>query len=373
VTAGKLVLPSARGGRYTDAMATRRVTVVIPTYNQSALLARCLKALAAQTDTDFSVVVVDDGSTDNTGDVVRRLPLPFPVTLVTLENGGPARARNLGIALADGDWVAFLDDDVVPLPGWMAAVRAHIDASARVLVGQTTSTTLAIPDVFSHQIRVVSAPPGPFPSCNFAADRRLFDEIGGFDAGFPYPAYEDTDWACRARASGVKPVFVPTMHVDHPPRPGSYRAQLRRVRHQASAVRFALKHRRIGAVFGLTDSMQYLGALGVAAFFDRLAMWPFLLVFLTGFYVRAADYLKLRSYTPKEALLAATLPLLTPWLKLPVVARALVNPKTWRGISGPHPTPFERVPDIPASAHIERRPPQDAVTPISPDAAPLPG
>jgi len=343
-------------------MTTSRIAVVIPTYNQAALLARCLQALAAQTDTDFSVVVVDDGSTDATRDTVQTLNLPFPVTLVTVANGGPARARNLGIALADSEWVAFLDDDVVPMPGWAAALRAHIDQSARVLVGQTTSTALAIPDVFSHQIRVVSAPAGPFPSCNFAADRRLFDEIGGFDAAFPYPAYEDTDWACRARAYGVTPTFVPGMYVDHPPRPGSYRAQLRRVRYQASAVRFALKHRRIGAVVGLTDTMQYLGAAGIALFFDRLAMWPFLLLFFTGFYVRAADFLKLRSYTPRQALLAGTLPLLTPWLKLVVVAAALLNPKTWQGISGPHPTPFERLPAVPASAYISRWPPRGGST-----------
>lgn len=142
--------------------------------NQAGRLQRALMGLARQTDRGFSVVVVNDGSTDDTESRVAGLALPFAVTLVSVPNGGPAQARNLGIAVADDReeaavpsgirWIAFLDDDVVPTEGWMAAIKAAAaDSSAEVLVGKTTTTTLGVPSVFSHQLTVLTKPPGPFP------------------------------------------------------------------------------------------------------------------------------------------------------------------------------------------------------------------
>ncbi len=337
-----------RGAAGTDAFS---LTVIIPTMNQADLLCRCLDKLIQQTDQAFSLIIVNDGSTDETEARVRERVFPFPTTLLSIDNGGPARARNLGVFLSSSSWVAFLDDDVVPDPGWVAAIRAHAP-DAEVLIGMTTSTALAIPSIFSHQIRVVSPPPGPFPSCNFAARRSVFDRCGGFDTAFVYPAFEDTDWSVRIRAMGVEPQFIPAMRVDHPPRPSTYGSHIRRLRYQASAVRYALKHRRIGALFGVTDVMQYAGAVGTAVFFDTLAMWPFLVLYAVGLYVRTADFLKVRSYTPKEALQALTLPLLTPWLKLLVFGRAALTPRTWRYVFRTHPTPSERLGPPPTEARL---------------------
>lgn len=351
------------------------ITVVIPTMNQSRLLVRCLSALAQQTDRAFDVVLVDDGSTDDTVRQVTEAEWPFAWTLLSVANGGPARARNLGIRVADeqraaaGDdgewWVAFLDDDVVPAPGWVAAIRREVadHPEAEVLVGKTTATTLALPTVFSHQLTVLSPPSGPFPTCNLAVRRDVFQRWGGFDRLFPYPAYEDTDWAVRVRRAGVVPRFVPAMAVDHPPRPSTLAGHLRRIRYQAAAVRFALKSGQPSALWGITDLMQYVGVVGTLVWLDQPWMWPFLLAWAIGLYVRATNFLSLKRYTTRESLLALLVPLVTPWWKLGVYLRAVATRWVWTGWRSPHPSPWEEIGPLPANARLVRRPPVDSPAP----------
>ncbi len=344
-----------------DSRPSPAITVVIPTMNQAGLLQRALGALARQTDRAFSVVVVNDGSTDDTESSVAGLALPFAVTLVSTPNGGPARARNLGIAVADdrdeaagpavGRWVAFLDDDVVPAVGWMAALRrAASHPSAEVLVGKTTSTLMATPSVFSHQLTVLAKPSGPFPTCNLAVRRDVFDRHGGFDRRFPYPAYEDTDWSLHVRHAGVDPVFVADMAVDHPPRPSSLRGHLGRVRYQAAAVRLARKHRLPAVMVGATDVMQYVGLVGTLVWLDQPWMWPFLAAWALGVYVRAASFLMMRAYRPREAVYALVVPIVTPWYKLLIYARTVGMRWVWAPpdtrIGGP----------LPAGARISQLP-----------------
>jgi len=111
------------------------VSVVIPTYNRRERLARVLQALAAQRVKDpFEVVVVSDGSTDGTDDYLEG-PTPLPVRAERQPNSGPAVARNRGVQVASGELIVFLDDDVVPDPGLIAAhVAAHERLGEHVVV-----------------------------------------------------------------------------------------------------------------------------------------------------------------------------------------------------------------------------------------------
>lgn len=105
------------------------VSVVVPTYNRRERLARVLDALAAQDLTEpYEVIVVSDGSTDGTEDSLRRDSASLGVTAVFQENAGPAAARNRGIELARGEFVVFVDDDVVASPGLL---RTHLDVHRR--------------------------------------------------------------------------------------------------------------------------------------------------------------------------------------------------------------------------------------------------
>jgi glycosyltransferase involved in cell wall biosynthesis len=87
----------------------KRVSVVIPTFNRARLLARALESVEIQTWSPDEVVVVDDGSTDDTAEMVQRC---FGgVTFVAQDHGGVSAARNKGIRMCSGDWIAFLDSD----------------------------------------------------------------------------------------------------------------------------------------------------------------------------------------------------------------------------------------------------------------------
>jgi len=87
-----------------------KVSIVIPLYNKALYVERALDSIGAQTFSDFEVIVVDDGSTDNGASVVARYPDPR-VRLITQSNAGPGPARNAGIGEAQGEFVAFLDAD----------------------------------------------------------------------------------------------------------------------------------------------------------------------------------------------------------------------------------------------------------------------
>jgi glycosyltransferase involved in cell wall biosynthesis len=94
------------------------VSIIVPTYNRAKYLPEALESIRAQTCTDWELIVVDDGSQDDTAAVMERLTptMSRPVRYVRRENGGPAAARNTGLDLATGKYVAFLDSDDCWLP-----------------------------------------------------------------------------------------------------------------------------------------------------------------------------------------------------------------------------------------------------------------
>ncbi|MGH8246665.1 MAG: glycosyltransferase family 2 protein [Gammaproteobacteria bacterium] len=89
-------------------MHRTRISVIIPAFNRGHTLQRALNSVHAQTRCADEIFVVDDGSTDNTAEVLMRYPR---VQCIRLENRGVSAARNAGIRAATGDWLAFLDSD----------------------------------------------------------------------------------------------------------------------------------------------------------------------------------------------------------------------------------------------------------------------
>jgi glycosyltransferase involved in cell wall biosynthesis len=195
-------------------------SVVVATRNRSARLQDMLAALEAQTfgRDRFEVVVVDDGSTDDTPAVLERAARG-PLQLRSLRAGGrgPATARNLGWRAARAQLIAFTDDDCVPSPGWLAALVAHAGRGADVIV---QGATLPRPDeidaldVFAKTVRV-EGPTPHFETCNVAYPRRVLERVGGFDEGYGAPAGEDSDLGWRAIRAGAAGVFASEALVHH--------------------------------------------------------------------------------------------------------------------------------------------------------------
>lgn len=107
------------------------ISVVIPVYNRPHRVVRAIESIWKQDFQDFELIVVDDGSTDSTGDVLRALQ--GRLRYVRQQNSGPGAARNYGVQHAAGEWVAFLDSDDTWLPNklsrqmaWAQSVKADV-------------------------------------------------------------------------------------------------------------------------------------------------------------------------------------------------------------------------------------------------------
>jgi GT2 family glycosyltransferase len=208
-------------------------SVIIVNYNGAGWLDGCLSALAGQTHQDHEVVLVDNGSGD---DSVARVRLAFPsVRVVELAvNQGFAAGNNEGARVARGRYLALLNNDTVADPGWLAALRAALDSYTDA--GLATSRI-----VFMHDRAIIdSAGDGitrwggafkrghgrpassetlarpVFGACGAACliRRCVFEDLGGFDEDF-FMVHEDVDLSYRAQLRGYGCVYVPDAVVAH--------------------------------------------------------------------------------------------------------------------------------------------------------------
>lgn len=173
-------------------------SVVVPTVQRTELLLRCLSAIVEGTFADFEILVVDQSPDDSTRRTLRdRFGGDSRIRYLHSRVTGAARARNLGCLHAKGTILAFVDDDGVPAPGWLAAyARAFqgFDPPPGMVGGRITPIwekpcpswypARCLPLLGLHDAGATMRPfpPGDFPiSANFAIPRALFEQIGGFD------------------------------------------------------------------------------------------------------------------------------------------------------------------------------------------------
>jgi GT2 family glycosyltransferase len=204
-----------------------RFSVVVPTYGRARQLRDCLAALAAldYPRDRFEVVVADDGSPEPPRDSVEALRNAIDVRLLAAPHRGPAAARNLGAGAAQGELLAFTDDDCRPTPGWLRALAVRLRAQPRAAVGGRVRNGLG-GNLFSAGSQLLvdflhqgwnEGPGGPvlFTSNNLALRADLFREVGGFDASFPLPAAEDREFCQRWRTRGLPLAYAVDAVVDH--------------------------------------------------------------------------------------------------------------------------------------------------------------
>jgi len=212
--------------------AVGTVSVVIPTFNRSPILKRCLEALSGQSlDADVEVLVVDDGSTDETERTATSFDSRLPVRYLRQAHAGPAAARNLGVREARGELIVIINDDTI--------------AAADLLKGH-----LALHRFFGPNDRVAVLggrrfPPGKarrvmnflfegvplytplheeergwrdhkrFITFNISAPRQAFYRYGFFDESFPTPLVEDIELGWRWQKAGCRVFFEPGIGALH--------------------------------------------------------------------------------------------------------------------------------------------------------------
>ena len=200
--------------------ARPRISVVMPVYNAEATLAECLTRLCNSSFGDFEIVMVDDGSNDQS----RPIAANFPVRVVpTPGRVGPAAARNLGARAAESDVIFFLDADVMVRPDTLARVarafeRGDIDGLVGVqaadmrhrdLVSQYKNLWMR----WTYVRRTGSVP--LFYTTAAAIRRDAFLRAGGFDQGYATPNVEDTAFGQKLARLGIRVRIDPELEVEH--------------------------------------------------------------------------------------------------------------------------------------------------------------
>ncbi len=188
------------------------VSVIVPVYNGEATLARALEsALAQEFSGDVEVIVVNDGSTDDTAKVLERFR--GRITVVTQHNRGLSGARNAGVRVARGTYLAFLDADDLWLPKHLAESVAALEANDRAVVAYSEAVLMHadgtrlegsfIADEFAHAPSMADLLTRWWPilPSTVVMRRSIFDACEGFCTSFRR-AYEDLDFWLRAREQG---------------------------------------------------------------------------------------------------------------------------------------------------------------------------
>ncbi|MEW6716690.1 MAG: glycosyltransferase [Chloroflexota bacterium] len=202
-----------------------RFSFIIPTYNRCQSLRQCLLTATNQDHPNYEIIVIDDASTDNTREMVQD---EFPAVnyLRQEKNRGPATARNRGIQIATGEFIAFTDDDCIVPPNFLsslakgyelypeaAGVGAYVEALDELIEHNMFAQYEAY---MTHQVYGAGTEPylGGLEcpaggTCAMSYKRAVLDAVGGFDESFPAPGGEDTDLKLRVVQGGDQLLYIP--------------------------------------------------------------------------------------------------------------------------------------------------------------------
>ncbi|MFL6589106.1 MAG: glycosyltransferase [Chthoniobacterales bacterium] len=196
------------------------VSVIVCSYNGAKTLGPCLESLGKLDYPHYEVILVDDGSTDNTREIAERFP---DVRYVHQTNHGLSHARNHGAAIAKGEIFAYTDSDCMADPDWLYYLLSTLLSGDYAGVG---GPNVSPPAQNWVQACVAAAPGGPshvlltdtvaehIPGCNMAWYRWAFESIGGFDPEY-HKAGDDVDFCWRVQQAGHAIAFSPTAVVWH--------------------------------------------------------------------------------------------------------------------------------------------------------------
>lgn len=186
-------------------------SIIIPTYNGKEKVCSLLLKLAQQITSDMELVVVIDGSTDNTADEIRNLHLEIEnLVLIEQENKGRSGARNRGVTAARSPLIIFFDDDIIPSPN---LVQGHIDAQKKnvVVVGalkpynlHRNKEMLEFSEYLNKKwtIDIQDSVTPYITAANFSIKKKIFESMGGFDGRLTDS--EDFDLAIRIKNKGYQ-------------------------------------------------------------------------------------------------------------------------------------------------------------------------
>ncbi len=288
--------PDETSGRFSLVMSTPSVSIILPTYNRARFLPAAFEAIRGQTFTDWELIVVDDGSTDDTSDVVASLTRGWvqPVRYIHQENQGAYSARNAGVDLARGRYVAFYDSDDLWLTHYLLESIQILDAHEDIdwVYTATKVVDLESGSVLMENCFYESGSPRPFLSLKTAprggakllVDRRTIAVAirhalySGLQASIlrshvvrnirlpPFRVGEDQVFSILALSKGIRIAYFDRPNVVYLAHPGGVSAAC----HKGLDLRITAAEELIRAFESISESIELDGA-ATSALRSRLA------------------------------------------------------------------------------------------------------
>lgn len=219
-------------------------SIIVLTHNKSECTRRCLESLPASTDTDWELLVVDNGSTDDTAKLLREISDKYKKAgrkielLLNDRNKGASAGRNQGIDATTGEYIVFLDNDmIVGDADWLSKMRTVLDSDEKIGMVIPKLVFADDPGIIQFAGGAVSrtgrvqfigrGEPADDPRFNRRRElqfgisacmmlrRSLVEKIGYLDEAFSPVQFEDVDYCYRARSKGYSIVYEPTVTMLH--------------------------------------------------------------------------------------------------------------------------------------------------------------
>lgn len=202
-------------------MPSNSLSIIVPVYNGGKDFRRCLASIQKCLRLGDEFIVVSDGDTDGSGEVAKA----FGAKVIRLpSSGGPARARNTGAKIAQGDILFFVDADVTLQPNTVRLVKQQFQASPNLaaLIGSYDDAPGApnflsqYKNLFHHYTHQISSEAAStfWGACG-AIRRSVFQELGGFDESYRKPCVEDIELGYRIKQAGYSIRLCKDIHVKH--------------------------------------------------------------------------------------------------------------------------------------------------------------
>jgi glycosyltransferase involved in cell wall biosynthesis len=190
------------------------VTVLLPTYNRATCLDGAIQSVINQTYPEWELIIIDDGSTDETQNVLQKYLSHPRIQIVKTENRGQAAALNYGLAIAHGEYVAFLDSDDEYLPNHLQVLvdccRGHDGVLGKFELSLNPNEPVPVVRDFYRPNTTIPVTEIECITGVLFGKRRLFMDIGGFR----HVKSTDTDMYTRLKSQGYDWVYanIPTYH-----------------------------------------------------------------------------------------------------------------------------------------------------------------
>ncbi|MFC1712618.1 glycosyltransferase family 2 protein [Candidatus Poribacteria bacterium] len=195
-------------------MQKPRFSIIMPAYNDGEFIGEAIESVLNQTYQSFELIVVDDGSTDNTPEVLSEFAEHPRVKTIRQKNGGTAAARNTGLCLASGEYIGFLDSDDFYTPDRLAVIDNYLTENRNVQCAATDHTIWngerfsepgaadGADELIKYGLNLMT----PVHFCALIIRADIFQALGFFDPGFYY--IEDVEMWYRLHAHGYAVHFI---------------------------------------------------------------------------------------------------------------------------------------------------------------------